>query len=142
MTTNPPIHATSVARRFADGWRAVLITGPSGAGKSDLALRLTTCGWRLIADDYTHVTASGGALYASAPASITGKIEVRGVGIVAAGTRPLARIALVAECAPTGVERLPEPEFRRFHGLDLPLIRLDPHQASAVEKVAVALQTL
>ena len=142
MTANAPIHATSVAWRFADGWRAVLVTGPSGTGKSDLALRLTARGWRLIADDYTHVTADDGALYASPPASIVDRIEVRGVGIVAARTRPVARIALVAECAFVPVERLPEPEFRRFHGLDLPLIRLDPRQASAVEKVAVALQTL
>lgn len=142
MSINPPIHATSVARRDRGGWRAVLITGPSGAGKSDLALRLISHGWRLVADDYTHVTADGGALYASAPATIDGRIEVRGVGIVAARTRPVARIVLAVDCVSVPVERLPEPEFRRFQGLDLPLIRLDPREASAVEKVAAAFQTL
>ena len=142
MTAESPIHATCVARHGRGGWRAVLIAGPSGAGKSDLALRLIAHGWRLVADDYTHVTADKGALYASAPATIEGRIEVRGVGIVAARTRPVARIILAVDCVPTAVERLPEPEFRRFQGLDLPLIRLDPREASAVEKVAAAFQTL
>lgn len=140
--TAPPVHATTVALRQGGEWKAVMILGPSGAGKSDLALRLIGRGWRLVSDDYTTVWASGGDLYASAPTEIVGRIEARGVGIVTAATRPLARVVLAVACLPEAVERLPEPQTRRFAGIDLPLLALDPRPASAVEMVALALQTL
>ena len=69
--TMQPIHATAVARHTPAGWRGALIQGPSGVGKSDLALRLIGQGWRLIADDWTHLWASSGALYAAAPTTIS-----------------------------------------------------------------------
>jgi serine kinase of HPr protein (carbohydrate metabolism regulator) len=119
-----------------------MILGPSGVGKSDLALRLIARGWRLISDDYTQVWASEGTVHASAPAAIAGRIEVRGVGIVSAATRPLTRVVLAVACVPEAVERLPEPQFRRFAGVDLPLLALDPRPASAVDVVAAALETL
>ena len=61
-----PLHGTAVACRLNGVWRGVWITGPSGAGKSDVALRLMARGWRLVADDYAHVFASGGAVWATA----------------------------------------------------------------------------
>lgn len=138
----PPIHATTVAVRRGGGWRGVMILGASGAGKSDLALRLTGRGWRLVSDDYTQVWPSAGALYARAPAAIAGRIEVRGLGIVSAATRPLVRVALALDCAPGPLERLPEPQQRDFVGVRLPFLTLDPRPASAVDVVAAALETL
>ena len=137
-----PLHATAVARRTPAGWRAVLIQGPSGVGKSDLALRLTAQGWRLIADDWTHVWASDGALYAAAPPTIAGRIEVRGLGIVAAPQHPLARIALAIQCAHEAIERLPEPAVWTWDGATIPQLRLDPRPASAGQVVATALAAL
>ena len=67
------LHVSSVAI----GGRAVLIAGASGHGKSDLALRLIDRGAKLISDDYTIVEAKDGRLWASPPATIAGKIEVR-----------------------------------------------------------------
>ena len=142
MTSEPPVHATTVAVHQAGAWKGVMILGPSGAGKSDLALRLIGRGWRLVSDDYTQVWASGGALYATAPAAIAGRIEARGVGIVSVRTRLTARIVLAVACLPEAVERLPEPQSRRFCGIDLPLLALDPRPASAVDMVTVAFQTL
>ncbi|MFA4939778.1 MAG: HPr kinase/phosphatase C-terminal domain-containing protein [Brevundimonas sp.] len=142
MRMEPPVHATTVAIRRRGEWQGVMILGPSGVGKSDLALRLIGRGWRLISDDYTQVWTSGGAVHASAPASIAGRIEVRGVGIVSAATRPMTRVVLAIACVPEAVERLPEPQFRRFAGVDLPLLALDPRPASAVDVVAAALETL
>lgn len=137
-----PLHGTAVARFTPAGWRGVLITGPSGAGKSDLALRLTGRGWRLVADDYVHVFASGGRLHAAAPDALAGRMEARGVGIVpacASGVVPLAlEIALTGEA----VERLPDPDARTLDGVVLPRLRLNPFEASAVEKVAAALSAL
>lgn len=143
MSGRQPLHGTAAALWTPGrGWRAVLITGPAGAGKSDLTLRLIGRGWRLVADDYAHVVASGGALYAVAPATIAGRIEARGVGIVPASARGMSRLALVVELTDHAPERLPESETRAIEGVDLPLLRLRGFEASAVEKVAAALARL
>ncbi|HZV84437.1 MAG TPA: serine kinase [Brevundimonas sp.] len=132
-----PLHATVAARWIpARGWRGVLITGPSGAGKSDLALRLTGHGgWRLVADDYAHVFASGGALYAAPPAAIAGRIEARGIGILPACARDLVRLVLAVELTGDAVERLPEADSVVIAGATLPLVRLNGLEPSAVQKV-------
>lgn len=137
-----PIHATAVARATPGGWRGVLLTGPSGAGKSDLALRLIASGWRLVADDYAHVWASGGALYATAPDRIAGRIEARGLGVVEAPSLALTRIVLVVACVRTTVERLPEPTFETHHGVPLPRLELDIRPASAAAILALAIDRL
>ncbi len=138
----PPVHASTVAMRHRGAWIAAAILGPSGSGKSDLALRLIGRGWRLVSDDYTHMWASGGVLYASAPDTIAGRIEARGVGIVSMRTRFLARVALAVACVPEAVERLPDPQSRAFAGVEVPVLALDPRPASAVEMVAAAFQAL
>jgi serine kinase of HPr protein (carbohydrate metabolism regulator) len=142
MTGPGPLHATVVAHHGPAGWRGLLIAGPSGAGKSDLALRLIGRGWRLVADDYCHVWASDGGLYATAPQTIRGRIEARGLGILDRPERATVRLALGLDCVCGPVERLPEPRTRALAGIDLPWIVLDPRPASAVELVAAAIDTL
>lgn len=138
-----PVHGTVAARWTpACGWRGVLITGAPGAGKSDLALRLIGQGWRLVADDYAYVFASGGVLYATAPRTILGRMEARGVGVVSACTVVQARLSLAVELVEGVVERLPEGRSMRFEGIDLALITLDPKEASVVEKVTAAIARL
>ena len=137
-----PLHATAVARHTPAGWRGALIQGPSGVGKSDLALRLITEGWRLIADDWTHLWASGDALYAASPATISGKIEVRGLGIVSAPAHSLARIILAVQCTHEAIERLPEAAAWTWDGVTIPRLQLDPRPASAGQVVATALAAL
>ncbi|HAQ33260.1 MAG TPA: serine/threonine protein kinase, partial [Rhodospirillaceae bacterium] len=73
------IHGTCVALNGV----TVLLRGPSGSGKSDLALRLIDGGGRLVADDQTLVEIQGERLVATAPETIAGKMEVRGVGVLA-----------------------------------------------------------
>jgi serine kinase of HPr protein (carbohydrate metabolism regulator) len=138
-----PVHATAVAAPGAGGlWRAVLITGRPGAGKSDLALRLLGRGWRLVGDDYVHLFGSGGRLWAAPPETIAGRMEVRGLGIVPAAGLRVARVVLGVELTTGEVERLPEAAFREFAGVSTPWLRLDPREASAVEKVATAVGRL
>ncbi len=141
-TASPPLHATAVARRGPRGWRGVLLRGPSGSGKSDLALRLIDAGWRLIGDDYVHVWRSGGGLHACAPETIAGRIEARGLGIIDAPWRPVARIVLVVDCRLTAPERLPEPDWATIEGVRLPRLRLDIRPASAARTVAFAIDRL
>jgi len=135
-----PIHATAVARYSPEGWRAVLLTGPSGAGKSDLALRLIGWGWRLVADDYCEVWASGGRVWAAAPARIAGRLEARGLGIIPSAELRIARLALVVRCGRETVERLPLPETTTVCGVTLPRIVLDTRPVSASETVEAALK--
>ncbi|HKY80513.1 MAG TPA: HPr kinase/phosphatase C-terminal domain-containing protein [Sphingobium sp.] len=132
------LHATSVA---IDG-RAVLLCGASGMGKSDLALRLIDRGAILISDDYTIVKWVDGRLEATAPATIAGKMEVRGVGLVDMPNIDYARIALIVDLA-HDIARMPlDPELRALGGADIPVVRLTPFEASAPIKVELALKTM
>ncbi len=132
------MHATSVA---IDG-RAVLICGASGAGKSDLALRLIDRGAMLISDDYTIVRSSGGQLEASAPATIAGMMEVRGVGVVDLPSIKGARLALIIDLS-QDIDRMPgDPEEWLVAGVPLPVVKVSPFEASAPIKVELALKTM
>lgn len=132
------LHATSVV---IDG-RAVLLSGPSGSGKSDLALRLLDRGFRLVSDDRTIVRKEGGTLVASAPDTIRGKLEVRGIGIVDVPPAEDTAVALVVELTGT-MERLPDDSRERtILGIAVPLVSIDATTASAPSKVAIALDRL
>jgi serine kinase of HPr protein (carbohydrate metabolism regulator) len=132
------VHASCVA---IDG-RAVLISGPSGAGKSDLALRLLDRGFTLVSDDQTIVRREGERLVASAPPSIAGKLEIRGIGIVdmeAAGDVPVAlQVELTSD-----IQRLPDDgRGRPLLGVTLPLVSIDAMAPSAAAKVVIVLDRL
>ena len=100
------LHASSVA---VDG-RGVLIRGAAGSGKSALALSLLAFGGVLIADDRTLVSLRDGRPWLSAPDTIRGRIEARGIGILNAGAVTEAPLALVVDMDRGPPPRLPEPE--------------------------------
>lgn len=132
------LHASCVAI----GDRAVLIEGRSGEGKSDLALRLIDRGAALVADDYTICTRTAGVLYGAAPATIAGKIEVRGIGILPMDHLDRAPIALIVTILDTP-PRLPDgPRTRRIAGVDIPQVALPALEPSAPVKVELALKHL
>lgn len=132
------LHATCVA---IDG-RAVLLSGASGMGKSDLALRLIDRGARLVSDDYTLVKRIDGRLVATAPATIAGRMEVRGLGVVAMAHLDDAPVALLVELADR-VERMPdEAAVRAVAGVDVPVVRLIGYEPSAPIKVELALRAV
>jgi serine kinase of HPr protein (carbohydrate metabolism regulator) len=132
------LHASTVA---LDG-RAVLISGPSGSGKSDLALRMLDRGFTLVSDDRTIVRKEGERLVASAPDTIKGKLEIRGVGIVEMESETDVPVALVVELT-SDIQRLPDDSRGRLIlGIAIPLISVDAMTASAPSKVAVALDRL
>jgi len=128
------LHASAVA---IDG-RGVLILGASGRGKSDLALRLIDRGAVLIADDQVELAARGGRLQACALATIHGKLEVRGIGIVDCDAAA-APIALVVDLD-VAPERMPEPGSLTLEGIAVPTVALAPFDASAPIKVELALK--
>jgi serine kinase of HPr protein (carbohydrate metabolism regulator) len=143
------IHATAIA---LDDRRAALILGPSGAGKSDLALRCILQGaWvdgrhhlaTLVADDQVIVERTFDGLRAWPPEAIAGRMEVRGLGIVAMPHIASAMVTLAVELtdAPE-IERLPDSAAKaQILGWDVPILRVAPFEASAHLKVLLALVT-
>lgn len=112
MTTN--IHASCVMlARAGSAFGAppdagILILGKSGIGKSELALRLIAQGAVLVADDRVELFVRRGKLFARAPKTLAGLIEVRGVGIIELPHKKDARVALVVNLASAKIARLPE----------------------------------
>lgn len=134
--SEPPIHASCVAMRGV----GVLIAGPSGSGKSDLALRLIDRGALLVSDDYTLLHAEGGVLHATAPATIAGRIEVRGIGIVDRPTVLSVPVALFVEAGRP--ERMPEPGTKSIAGIAIPAYTLALLEASAPAKIDLMLDRI
>jgi serine kinase of HPr protein (carbohydrate metabolism regulator) len=133
MTTT--VHATCVA---IEG-RAILIRGRSGSGKSDLALRLIDRGARLVSDDYTILAEADGRLRARPPEAIEGKLEVRGVGLVA-----LPSVSDVPVCLIVDLDERPErlPEAAKgitLLGMIVPAVPLAALEPSAPLKLEQAL---
>lgn len=140
------VHGTCVAL----GRTAALLRGPSGSGKSDLALRFLYLARRgpaaleapiLVADDQVWLVRNDGRLLARPPDTIRGRMEVRGVGLVEVKSLMEAELVLAVDLVPEGqIERLPEGNAKaQLLGIDLPLLRLFPWEASAPIKLAIAL---
>lgn len=112
------VHASAVA--FGPS-RGVLILGASGSGKSRLALNLIDRGAQLVADDQVFLAADRGGLFARAPQTTAGLIEVRGLGILHLGHRRLAKIVLVIDMEAPG-PRLSLPVPRELAGVTVPCL--------------------
>ena len=142
------IHGTCLAM----GGEGVLLVGRPGSGKSDLALRLIDQGGlglsgtlrvaQLVADDQVVIRKAEGALVASAPASLKGKLEIRGLGIAELPVVAETRLRLAVRLTPASeIERMPDLGSARMDvlGIGLPLILLDPLNASAPARLRAAL---
>jgi HPr kinase/phosphorylase len=139
------IHGTCVAL----GRSAALLRGASGAGKSDLALRflaLASDGDRaptLIADDQVWIEdGTSGELLASAPPTLAGKIEVRGLGILETPHLAVGRLVLVVDLVSDAeVPRMPPdpPETVTIAGVALPRLALAAFEPSSPLKLKLAL---
>ena len=143
------IHGTCLAI----GTEGVLLVGQPGAGKSDLALRLIDQSGsglsgqqraaQLVADDQVVIRRAGDALIASAPPALRGKLEIRGLGIAELAVAAETRLRLAVRLTPTSeIERLPDLGAARMEmlGIALPLILLDPQNASAPARLRAALE--
>ena len=126
---------------IAFGEEAVLFRGPSGSGKSDLALRCIEKGVDLISDDQTILFRKNKKIIASAPRTIAGKLEVRGIGIIDFPYREDASLVLVLDLINEGAsERLPKIDFVDYFDIKIPNLRILSFESSAVEKVSLALR--
>ena len=134
------LHAGLIAAYGPGGWRGALVEGPSGAGKSDFALRCLQLGFALVADDRTEIWGSAGRLYGRAPDALAGRIEVRGLDVIAV---PALRHCRIGLCVRAGApERMPDPASVTYAGLSIPLIILPLLESSAPAKLGHALRHL
>ena len=116
--------------------KGVLLLGPSGSGKSDLALRLIDDGAILVADDRVDITMLQNKLHASAPLNLQGLIEARGIGILSLPYASYVELSLAINLMDRDlIERLPEPRTLSCLGVELPLLWLHGHDASACAKI-------
>jgi HPr kinase/phosphorylase len=140
------VHGSCVAL----GDCCVLLRGPTAAGKSDLALRFLFLPEQnliarpaLIADDQVILRRSGKKIIASCPPILSGKIEVRGAGIISlSGSRSSAQLQLVADLdSAAETPRFPK-DVQWENILDVPVRRIsfDPFEFSAAIKLALILQ--
>jgi len=128
------IHGTAVA---VNG-HGVLILGASGTGKSDLALRLIDRGAKLVSDDQVFLTSEADMIMMSAPDTISGKIEIRHLGIMQ--FKPVTATLKLIIDLDSAAERFPENQKSRdIMGTDIPVIALNAFENSAAIKVELAL---
>lgn len=113
------MHATTICH----GGRGGMIIGASGSGKSGLALQLLALGAGLVADDRTRLWQEGHEIMADVPEAIKGRIEARGVGILAAPAMGPVPVALVIDMDKIETARLPPNRTLRILDREVPLIR-------------------
>ena len=143
------IHA-SVVRLMLGG---VMLLGPSASGKSSLTLALIRQkNAALVADDRVHLQVDENQqLIASAPDSLAGLLEVRGMGLLRIGTdgqferRTSVRLA-VQLVARKDVPRLPTqvylPPQNGLQHAPIPLLHLHAFDAQTPDIVTLALATI
>jgi serine kinase of HPr protein (carbohydrate metabolism regulator) len=147
------VHATAVELRCGQDIAGVLLTGPAGSGKSSLALALVDqpglglCAngpliTRLVSDDQVSLIRTGPDIVMSAPDSLAGLLEVRGMGIVQLReVCPPARLSFVVEHQPAGQqERLPQAAATSLLGQQVPVFQADLAAPAAASRIRVLAQ--
>jgi serine kinase of HPr protein (carbohydrate metabolism regulator) len=110
MAAESTIHASAVLA----GPKAVLIRGPSGSGKSLLAWNLLNAAsqglltfTRLVGDDRLQVATQSSQLLVRPAQTLSGLIEIHGLGIRRLPFESIAVVGLVVDLAAADAARLP-----------------------------------
>ncbi len=134
------LHANSIT--FEN--KGLLLLGPSGSGKSDLCIRLIDKGWTLISDDYSNVWVKAGEMWAKPHENTSGKIEVRGLGIVDVPFCPKTQIMGLIYLVESSkeVERMPEIPLKLLMNVTLPYLNLYAFEDSTPLKIKYFLEMI
>lgn len=128
------LHASAVLL----GDRGVLVAGESGSGKTTLALALvdhfTQLGHfsRLVSDDQVLIEAVRGRLVCRAPQTISGIVEIYGIGPRPLQSEPCMIADLLLRLVPSAAaQRFPEALTESVAGCDLACLELTARNAQA-----------
>lgn len=145
------IHATCISI----AGMGVLLRAPAGGGKSDLALRMIDQPGRglgknlmetiLIADDRVAIWRNGERLMAACPKTLSGLLEVRGLGIVQLSCGSEVELGLTVDLGKdVAVDRMPDLLVNTYSlwGVSVPKIAIAPFEASAPAKLRAAVCAL
>jgi len=124
------LHASCVAL----AGQGLLILGESGSGKSGLSLGLMAMGADLVADDRVILSRTEKAIVASAPDTIDGLIEARGIGLLNASSCGPVPVVCVVDLDQTETARMPPPRQTVLlgHSVTLLLKSETPHFPAAL----------
>ena len=145
MAADSTIHATAVLA----GPKAVLIRGPSGSGKSLLAWNLINAAsqgllpfTRLVGDDRIHVIGQSSRLLARPAETLSGLIEIHGLGIRRVPFEAVAVVGWVIDLVAADAARHPVAEATAVSiaGITIPRLAVAPGMA-VLPMVLAALRT-
>ena len=91
--------------------KSILAFGPSGSGKSTLALNLIALGGVLVSDDQVVLSNGTDGVIVTPPNVISGKIEVRNIGILKCPHVNASRLNLVIDLTVMPERRMPKIMF-------------------------------
>jgi serine kinase of HPr protein (carbohydrate metabolism regulator) len=127
------------------GDRGVLITGGSGTGKTTLALALIADAQRdglfarLVSDDQVFVKSETGRVVCSAPATIRGLAEIRGLGPRPVRFEPASVVDLLVRLVPVDqAERFPEEAVASIAGCSVACLDLAEGNAAGAARAIAA----
>ena len=130
------------------GDRGALVAGPSGSGKTELCLALLDhCRlWGefalIVSDDQVFLSAARGRLIATAPETIAGLVEVRGLSPQPIRAEPRMVADLFVQLVPPGeAPRFAEERMQELAGCSVPRLDLPANDARhAVTAIAALLR--
>ena len=91
-----------------------------------------------------QIYAKGASLKAKSVATIANMLEVRGVGLVKFAAQKSATVKLAVELvkSSSSIERLPDSEYFEYEGAKVRKIKICAFEASAPDKIILALSQL
>ncbi|MFT4056386.1 MAG: HPr kinase/phosphatase C-terminal domain-containing protein [Novosphingobium sp.] len=120
--------------------RAILIEGAPGSGKSSLALALIDRGAMLVGDDSVMLETRDGRLFASPHPRTRGLLEVRNLGLIPHDCSENVPVALVLHLDTSAPRYIESAENIAISGVEIPLIRVVPHDTVLAIKAELALK--
>ncbi len=128
------------ANCFRFNQKAILLRGKPGSGKSDITLRaIEEANASLIADDQVKLHVQDHKIFASAPRSLAGLLEIRGLGFLKLPYIEKSEIGLIVDLVESElIPAFAQENYETLDGISLPCIKLDTNMPSIIHILKLA----